>query len=152
MKMSRLEKLFVNSASHSLRVARRAAECLVLADPQPGERLLDVGCGNGAATLHIARRFGLEATGVDVDPAQIEAARRAAAGVERVQFVSVDATRLPFPDGHFDMVASHKGVSPHDPATLGGVALLVALAGLAACYFPARRATRVDPLVALRYE
>jgi putative ABC transport system permease protein len=44
------------------------------------------------------------------------------------------------------------GVSPHDPATLGGVALLVALAGLAACYFPARRATRVDPLVALRYE
>jgi putative ABC transport system permease protein len=44
------------------------------------------------------------------------------------------------------------GIAPHDPATLGGVVALVALAGLLACWFPARRATRVDPMVALRYE
>ena len=44
------------------------------------------------------------------------------------------------------------GVSPHDPLTLAGVVAVVVAAGLAACYFPARRATRVDPLVALRYE
>jgi putative ABC transport system permease protein len=44
------------------------------------------------------------------------------------------------------------GVSPRDPLTLGAVVAVVALAGLAACYFPARRATKVDPLVALRYE
>jgi len=44
------------------------------------------------------------------------------------------------------------GVTPYDPATLSAVALLVLGVGLLACYLPARRASRVDPKVALRYE
>jgi putative ABC transport system permease protein len=43
-------------------------------------------------------------------------------------------------------------VSPRDPLTLGAAVIVVALSGLAACYFPARRATRVDPMVALRMD
>jgi len=44
------------------------------------------------------------------------------------------------------------GVSSYDPLTLGGVAILLTIVGTAACYLPSRRATRVDPVVSLRFE
>jgi hypothetical protein len=43
------------------------------------------------------------------------------------------------------------GVTPHDKLTFGGAGLVLAVAALAACYIPARRAMNVDPVAALRY-
>ena len=70
--------------------------------------------------------------------------RLLAIGISLGLLASFAATRV--------IAAQLSGVSPRDPLTLVAVIAVVAAAGLSACYFPARRATRIDPLVALRYE
>ena len=65
-------------------------------------------------------------------------------GISMGLLVALGATR--------GLAAQLYQVTPYDPPIFVGVALLFALVALGACYLPARRGTRVDPLVALRYE
>ena len=44
------------------------------------------------------------------------------------------------------------GISPFDPLTFASVSIFLSVVGMLATYVPARRAARVDPMVALRYE
>ena len=99
----------------------------------------------GQRTHEIGIRVALGAERRDVMRLVLgQGARMALVGVAVGLAGALGLTRL--------MASQLFGVSPHDPLTFAAVALLLVAIALAACYFPARRATRVDPLIALRHE
>jgi putative ABC transport system permease protein len=96
-------------------------------------------------TQEFGIRMALGASPADVlKQVFLEGGRLAALGLALGLIAALALTRL--------MASLLFGVKPGDPVTLGVAAALLAFVALAACYIPARRATRVDPLVALRYE
>ena len=78
---------------------------------QPGNRILDIGCGTGSVVRAVARRLGHRCTGVDISEAMIAAARAIAAreGVD-ADFIRADAQTHDFAPESFDMIVSRFGV------------------------------------------
>lgn len=71
--------------------------------------ILDVGCGIGGSTLHLARQFHANATGITLSPKQAQRARQraAAAGIaHKANFQVANALEMPFADNSFDLVWS----------------------------------------------
>ncbi len=83
-------------------IIQRGAALLDLLDPQPGERILDLGCGTGDLARAIADR-GAGVVGVDASAAMVASARERFPGLD---FRQADAAALPF-HGEFDAVFSH---------------------------------------------
>ena len=89
------------------------AELLIdRARPAAGERVLDVGCGSGAATIAFAQKVGLSghALGIDISGPMLARARASAPKDLPVEFVLADATVYPFEPASFDLLASRFGV------------------------------------------
>ncbi len=99
----------------------------------------------GERTREIGVRMALGAQRRDVLRLILsQGARMVFAGVMLGIGLSLGLTRL--------MSSQLFGVTPHDPLTFAGVCLLLVAVSLFACCVPALRASRVDPMVALRYE
>jgi ABC-type antimicrobial peptide transport system permease subunit len=97
----------------------------------------------GERTREIGVRMALGAQRSDVLRLVLgQGAKMALLGVVFGIALAAGLTRL--------MSAQLYGVSPRDPLTFAGVALVLMLVALAACYIPARRAASVDPTEALR--
>ncbi len=122
--MGKLEKLVVNSPSHGRRVAKHAEKMLRHVNVRPGQSYLEIGSGNGAAAITIARKYRLEVIGTDVDPGEIRAARENSRAISGIRFLTADGTQLPFGDNQFDVVATNKATH-HIPEWQAALAEMV---------------------------
>ena len=85
---------------------RSTAEMCHLAGFQPGQQVLDVGCGVATTAVEISRRFGCHVTAIDIDPLMLgrATANVRAAGAANVTVAKADVQALEFPDAAFDRV------------------------------------------------
>ena len=81
--------------------ARFKQEMLALCNVSDGDRVLDVGCGNGRLIYEISRRAKIKTYGVDISPKMIEVCKQQYSGIE---FDISNGEDLPFEDGCFDML------------------------------------------------
>ncbi|HEV2461543.1 MAG TPA: methyltransferase domain-containing protein [Ktedonobacterales bacterium] len=88
---------------------RSTEELFERANFQPGQHVLDIGCGVGTTAIAMARRFGLHVTAADISPlmrTRAVANVRSAGLADRVSVEEADITALPYPDGAFDRVVA----------------------------------------------
>lgn len=82
-------------------------EFVALLDLQPGQRILDVGCGIGGGDIFMADTYGVEVLGVDLSHNMIDIAReRYGDSHPGVTFALADMTRVEFPPASFDVIYS----------------------------------------------
>ena len=76
MKIGKLEKLWVNSKWQSNKNIKIADPLFDQVSIDNVKKVLEVGCGNGVLSSYLAEKYGWNVTGIDIDPEQIEIAKR----------------------------------------------------------------------------
>jgi SAM-dependent methyltransferase len=102
---------------------------VALADPQPGERVLDVACGTGVVTRTVAQRVGRTGSvvGLDLNPGMLAVAASRASSESPtsapITWQEASATKMPLPAAAFDIAYCQLGLQffPDRPAALGEV-------------------------------
>ncbi len=108
---------------------------------EPGQKILEVGCGSGALT-HSLKQRGLNITGVDRSARMVEAARRRG-GYNGARILQADATALPFADQQFSRIiaASLINVVPEITPVLSEMRRVLQPGGRIGLLFPCARMT-----------
>ena len=107
MKMSKWEKKFVNAQKHTSKGIEFADRMFKYVELKEKSDYLEIGCGIGAVTEHLSEKYRINATGIDVDPEQIEYARKHANSDNNIVFQVEDSVILPFDSDSFDIVLIH---------------------------------------------
>lgn len=82
-----------------------------IANIRSGQAILDVGCGTGASSIYLARKYKVDATGITISPVQVSMANEAAAKQDvTATFLLMDAEAMKF-EKHFDVVWSVESIS-----------------------------------------
>ncbi len=106
MKMGKIEKRFVNSQKHAQKNLELIERLFKRIDLNNISRILEIGCGVGIVSTHLANRHNMDVTGTDLDPEQIAIAKMYNTENEHLKFMEADSTQLPFGDQEFDMALS----------------------------------------------
>jgi len=112
MKLSKVEKRVMVSQKHAERGIEHVERLLPYVNLKENQNYLEVGCGNGVVSKHIAKKYRLNITGTDVDPEMVRFAQENIYDLSNIRFLEADATDLPFQDNDFDIVLSF-GVMHH---------------------------------------
>ena len=100
-------------AKRAMSSSRHASKRIALVDrflektrPPRGGAALEIGCGAGFVSAHLAQTYGMKVEATDADPQMLELARRKSGAAGGVTFTEADAGALPFANGVFDLVVA----------------------------------------------
>jgi ubiquinone/menaquinone biosynthesis C-methylase UbiE len=112
--MNRFARILMNGRLHAMSRIRLVDSMLKDFNLPLEGNALELGCGAGFVSAHLASNYRLRVVGTDAETDRIETSRRKNADIDNLSFLIADATSLPFDDGSFDLLLA-QNVFHHIP-------------------------------------